>query len=246
MLDDEELVGPLQEVVDRRAHRSLGDVDEHLGIEVLLRSDEERLAAALVVGRDRDELEDAVDVGRVEAGLERRSEARLRTRPCAQGHALIPVASTPTARRVPVSDAAAIPHSVTISCVARPVTGVRRWIGHCARIHTSALSAPCRSTTLLAMCSASTSTSRASPVDDELDRLLEELGEPRHVDALLVGGQIDGAVDHGGHDRLGVATSDAHSFLDAGDARPRERERDLRCRSLKVFVKPRRRSRPPP
>ena len=92
----------------------------------------------------------------------RRSDARLRTRPCAHGHALIPVASTPTARRVPVSDAAAMPQSVTISCVARFVTGVRRWIGHCARIQTSARSAPWRSTTRLAMCSASTSTRSAS------------------------------------------------------------------------------------
>ena len=44
-----------------------------------------------------------------------------------------------------------------------PVTGVRRRIGHCARIQTSACSAPCRSTTRLAMCSASVSTSSASP-----------------------------------------------------------------------------------
>ena len=38
-----------------------------------------------------------------------RSAAWLRTRPCAHGQALIPVASTPTTRRVPDSDAAAIP-----------------------------------------------------------------------------------------------------------------------------------------
>ena len=70
MLDDEQLVRPLQQVVDRRAHRALGDVDEDLGVEILLRSDEEGLAAALVVGRDRDELEDPLDVARVEAGVE--------------------------------------------------------------------------------------------------------------------------------------------------------------------------------
>ena len=64
-----------------------------------------------------------------EAGLEQPLAGRPRTRPCAHGHALIPVASTPTIRRTPRSLAAAIPISETISCVARPVTGVRRSSG---------------------------------------------------------------------------------------------------------------------
>jgi hypothetical protein len=42
---------------------------------------------------------------------------------------LIPVASTPTIRRAPDSDAAAMPISAIISCVASPVTGVRRASG---------------------------------------------------------------------------------------------------------------------
>ena len=70
VLDDEQLVRPLQQVVDRRAHRALGDVDEDLRVEVLLRADEERLPPTLVVRRDRDELEDPLDVARVEAGFE--------------------------------------------------------------------------------------------------------------------------------------------------------------------------------
>ena len=41
----------------------------------------------------------------------------------------MPVASTPTTRRAPVADAAAIPISETISCVFIRVTGVSRWIG---------------------------------------------------------------------------------------------------------------------
>ena len=53
------------------------------------------------------------------------------------------------------------------------------------------------------------------PVDDDLDRLLEELREARHVDALLVGREVDRAVDHRGHDGLGVAAADAHRLLDA-------------------------------
>ena len=55
-------------------------------------------------------------------------------------------------------------------------------------------------------------------LDDELDRLLEELGEARHVDALLVGCEVDRAVDDRRHDRLGVAAADAHRLLHAGDA----------------------------
>ena len=70
VLDDEELVGALQKVVDRRAHRALGDVDQDLRVEVLLGPDEERLASALVVRRDRDELEDPLDIRLVEARLE--------------------------------------------------------------------------------------------------------------------------------------------------------------------------------
>ena len=65
-------------------------------------------------------------------------------------------------------------------------------------------------------------------IDDELDGLLEELGEARHVHALLIGSEIDGAVDHRGHDRLRVATTDANRFLHARDTRAREGERDLR------------------
>jgi len=87
---------------------------------------------------------------------------------------LIPVASTPTARRVPVSDAAAM-------------------LGE----HFD---------------------EERLPFDDELDRLLEELGEARHVDALLVGCEVDRAVDHRRHHRRGVAAADAHRLLDARDA----------------------------
>ena len=73
--DDEELVGSLQQVVDGSAHRARGDLDQHLGVEVLLRSHEERLPASLVVRRDRDELEDLLDVVGVEPASSKRSLA---------------------------------------------------------------------------------------------------------------------------------------------------------------------------
>ena len=122
VLDDEQLVGTLQQCVHRRAHRSLDHVGELLRVDGRLRPDVERPQTALVVGRERHELEDPLDVALVEAGLERRSDARPRTSPCAHGHALIPGASTPTTRRVPRSVAAAIPISVISSCVGSPVT----------------------------------------------------------------------------------------------------------------------------
>ena len=93
----------------------------------------------------------------------RRSVARSRTRPCAHGQALIPVASTPTTRRTRSPAAAAIPISDTISCVGRPLTGVSRRSGQRAAMCTSARSASCRSTMCRAMCSASTSIRSPSP-----------------------------------------------------------------------------------
>ena len=70
VLDDEQLVRPLEELVDRRAHRALDDLDEPLGVETFRGADEERAAAALVVRRERDELEDPLDVAVVEARVE--------------------------------------------------------------------------------------------------------------------------------------------------------------------------------
>ena len=55
-------------------------------------------------------------------------------------------------------------------------------------------------------------------LDDELDRLLEELWEARHVHALLVGCEIDSAVDNRSHHRGGVTAADAHRLLHTGDA----------------------------
>ena len=83
VLDDEQLVRPLEQVVDRRAHRALGDVDEHLRVEILLGPDEQRLTAALVVGRDGNELEDLLDVVGLEPGL----EESLRRHGCVRGPA---------------------------------------------------------------------------------------------------------------------------------------------------------------
>ena len=74
--------------------------------------------------------------------------------------------------------------------------------------------------------------------DHRVDRLVEELGEARHVDALLVGRQVDGAVDRGGHHRLRLLAGDAHGFRDAGDAGAGEAKAHFRRGSLEVVGEP--------
>ena len=157
-----------------------------------------------------------------------------RTSPCAHGQALIPVASTPTTRREPAPVAAAIPISETISWVARPVTGVRRRSGQRATIRTSARSARWRSTICVAIRSASILHEQALAEDDVVDRLVEELGEARHVDALLVAREVDGALELRRHQDLLGAAPDPDRLVDARHARARERERDRRRGGLDV------------
>ena len=111
VLDDEQLVGPLQQLVDRRAHRrARRSSTRSFGVQLPVGADVEGAAAALVVGGERDEVEDPLDVASSKPASASRSAARPRTSPWAHGQALIPVASTPTTRRdavLPV--AAAIP-----------------------------------------------------------------------------------------------------------------------------------------
>ena len=138
VLDDEELVGPLQELVDRRAHRALDEGDQVLGVHRPLGAEVEGAAAALVVGRDGDELEDPVDLVLAVAGLEQalaRAPADEPLRAYVLSAAWIASALNssadrlPTSRRVAPSLAAAKPTSDAISCVGSPVTGVVRAYG---------------------------------------------------------------------------------------------------------------------
>src|SRR5919106_2620522 len=217
VLDDEELVWTLQEVVDRRAHRALRDLDEDLGIEVVLGPDEERLAAALVVRRNGDELEDPVHVGRLVPGLEQ----ALR---CSVPDEALSTRAGVDPGRLDADDAP------------RPLLGRRRdptqgdhLLRREARHGRPSVDRPLRANPDLRFQRGLALDNPPCDVlgehldeerlalDDEVDRLLEELGEARHVDALLVGREIDGAVDDGGHYRLGVAPADPHRLLDAAD-----------------------------
>ena len=166
VLDDEELVGPLQQLVDRRAHRALDDPSTRCSaLSCRVGADVERAAPALVVRRERDELEDPLDVELVEAGLAEPLGGLPRTSPCAHGQALIPVASTPTTRRVARRPTPRRSRSARPSPASRARSRASR-----ARAGSARRSAPRRAARAgarrcgAAMCSASSSTSSASPI----------------------------------------------------------------------------------
>ena len=60
-----------------------------------------------------------------------------------------------------------------------------------------------------------------------LDRLLEQLREPRHVDSLTRRLEVDGAVDLGRDQLLLLAVADPNRLLNASDAGPRQGEQHL-------------------
>ncbi len=72
--------------------------------------------------------------------------------------------------------------------------------------------------------------------DDLLDRLLEELGEARHVDALLGAVEVDGALDVGGDQFLDVAVPDADRLLDARDPSAGQAQPDLGQGGLEILL----------
>ena len=52
---------------------------------------------------------------------------------------------------------------------------------------------------------------------DLFDRFFEQLREARHVDALARGLEVDGALDLGSDQLLGVAVADPNRLLEAAD-----------------------------
>src|SRR5262249_2812173 len=117
VLDDKGLVGPLQELVDRPAHRALGGLAASLRVR--------REVGGSAVPRRRGARPRWLGVARGPSPWTRsrapppkpasrsRSAALPRTRPCAHGHALMPTAATPTSRRDSSRDDAAMPISET-------------------------------------------------------------------------------------------------------------------------------------
>ena len=225
VLDDEELVRPLQQLVDRRAHRALHDVDEVVRVELPLGADVERAAAALVVGRERDEVKDALDVlvarlcqplggapadeplraragvdaGRLDADDPAHAFGRRRRDPDERDHLL----------RRELADGGRPPHG---PLGGDPRLGAER-----------ALAADDVARDVLGEC-LDVQSLRA---DDGLDRLFEEFSEARHVHALLRLREVDRALDLGRHHRLVALVADPDRLLDAGDAGARQRQPHL-------------------
>ena len=163
-----------------------------------------------------------------------RSLAAPRTSPCAQGQALMPEASTPTTRRTRSGDAAAIPISVAISWVGSPVTGVA------ALERVLRLDAHLGAQRVLALDDVRRDV-LGQRLDEErladhdlVDRLPEDLGEPRHVDALLGRIEVDGARDLGRERLLVALVPDADRLLDAGHPGPRQAQPYLGQRCLQI------------
>ena len=193
VLDDEELVGPLQQLVDRRAHRALHDRDQVVRVELPLGADVERAAPALVVRRERDEVEDPLDVlvaglgqplggaaadeplraragvdpGRLDADDPAHAVGRRRRDPDERDHLL----------RRELADGRRPPHGPPRG---DPRLGAQR-----------ALAADDVAGDVLGE---RLDVQRLGP-DDRLDRLLEQLGEARHVHALLLAREVDRALD---------------------------------------------------
>ena len=61
---------------------------------------------------------------------------------------------------------------------------------------------------------------------DLADRLVDDLLEARHVRALLVGAELDDALEAGREQLLGAVLTEPDHLLDAGHADPGEAQRD--------------------
>ena len=197
-------------------------------------ADEERAAAALVVGGERDELEDPLDVAVLEARFEQPVGGR------AADEALGARAGVDPGRL----DADDAPHALAGG------SGDPDQRDHLLRRELRHRRSPL---VRVARGDPHLSEQRLLPVDDAprhvlrevldeervvlhdaLDRLLEELGETRHVDALLPRVEVDRAVDRRRDELLAAAAPDADGLLDARHADAREAERHFRRRRLQI------------
>jgi hypothetical protein len=232
VLDDEELVGPLQELVDRGAHRGLDHADEVVRVELPRSADVEGAAAALVVGGERHEVEDPLD-------------------------ALVPGLRQPLGRTSPdetLSARAGIDSGCLDSDHAADAVGggcgdpderdhlLGRELAHRRRPPHGPLGRDPRLGPERALAADDVPRDvlrerlhvQRFGADHSFDRLLEQLREAGHVHALLLPREVDRALDLGGHHRLVSLVPDSHGLLHTRDARAREREPDVGRRGLKI------------
>ena len=234
MLDHEQLVGPLEQLVDRRAHRALDDVDEVLGVDRLLRPDVEGAPAALVVGRERDELEDTVDVQLLEAGLEQPLGSLAADEALCARAGVDPGCLDADDAAGALGRGAGDPdqrdHLLGAHAGDRGLALDRVQRGHLDLGAQGALAADDGARDVLGEL-----LDEQRLADHELvDRLLEQLREARHVDAALRGVEVDRAGDLGGDELLVRPAAEADRLAHAPDAGPGQAELHLGDGGLEV------------
>jgi len=234
VLDDEQFVRTLQQLVNGRAHRALHDVDEMLGVDASIGPDEQRAATPLVVGCERDELEDPLDVRVVEPGLEQAVGGGSAYEPLCAGARHDP----------PRLDADHAPYAprrgAGNSDQRRDLLGREAGHGCAARERVLSLDANLGTECLLTVDDVARDVLGQGLHQERLadhhlvDRLPEQLGEARHVDALLRGIEVDRAGDLRRKRLLVPLVPDPDRLLDAGHAGSGQAELDLRLRRLQV------------
>src|SRR5918994_2356272 len=236
VLDDEQLVRALEELEDRSAHRRLDDLAELLRIHPRVAADEQRPDPTLVVRRERDELEDALDVARREARLEQAVSRALPDEALRAGAGVDP-------RRLDSDH----PPDAALRGRRDPDQSEHR-LGGEARHGRVALDGVPRSDPRLRPAGALPLDDLARDVrrqlldeerlleHDVLDHLLEELREAGHVDALLRRVEVDGALDVSGDQLLAGPVPDPDRLRHPGDPRARQAEANLGLRCLEVFA----------
>ena len=154
-----------------------------------------------------------------------RSRERPSISPCAHGHAVMPWARTPMSRRVPCADATAEPSSVYISCVRMPDSGRRLVLGVAGGDrHLGPSGVLALAHALGDVLGEGLGLEGRLAEDDLADDVVGDLLEARHVRALLVGAQIDEAVELCVVEPLVAVVADADDLLDAGDADAGQRQ----------------------
>ena len=165
-------------------------------------------------------------------------EARARvpaTSSCAHGHAVMPWAVTPISRRVPNSVHAAEPWSVYSSCVFMPEIGAGLCSGKRASIaHLRPARLLTRAHELRDVLGERLGLERRLAEDDLADRVVHDLLEPRHVRALLVGAELDHALEPRREQLLAAVLPNPDHLLDVGHADAREAQLNRRPAGLNV------------
>ena len=167
--------------------------------------------------------------------VSRRVRALPATSSWAHGHAVMPWAVTPISRRVPSSVHAAEPCSVYSSWVWMPADRGGLVLGE-ARLDADlgAAALLSRADELGDVLGQRLGLERRLAEDDLADRVVDDLLEPRHVRALLVGAELDHALEPRREQLLGAVLLDPDHLLDAGHADAREAQLDRRPAGLDV------------